>query len=258
MTPKDLDELLGAYALDAVDDDERAEVDEYLAANPRARAEVEDYREVASLLAFSGAPAPDGLWDKIAATIDGPSRDVKSADELPFPLPMPQAIGNVVSLTAARGSRARRVAMGTLAAAAAILVLVLGVTALRLDNQVEDLQAAQDSSVRARAVEALADPSSTRVELLSEDGAASVDIALAADGTGYLLVDELPALADDQTYQLWGVNGDEVFSLGLLGSDPTAAAFPASGGLDALAITAEKAGGVAVSSQVPVASGAVA
>ena len=36
-----IDELLGAYALDAVDDDERRQVEEYLRTNPRARAEVE-------------------------------------------------------------------------------------------------------------------------------------------------------------------------------------------------------------------------
>ena len=34
----DLDALLGAYALDALDDDERARVDEYLATNPAALA----------------------------------------------------------------------------------------------------------------------------------------------------------------------------------------------------------------------------
>ena len=37
----ELDELLGAYALDAVDDDERRRVDDYLEVNPRASAEVQ-------------------------------------------------------------------------------------------------------------------------------------------------------------------------------------------------------------------------
>ena len=40
-------ELLGAYALDAVDGDERAEVERWLATNPELRAEVEQHREVA-------------------------------------------------------------------------------------------------------------------------------------------------------------------------------------------------------------------
>ena len=69
----ELDELLGAYALDAVDEDERRAVEAYLVVNPRARAEVAEHREVASLLAWSGAAAPDGLWDRIAANLDEPA-----------------------------------------------------------------------------------------------------------------------------------------------------------------------------------------
>ena len=38
MTPEEIEELLGAYALDAVDEDERAEVEEFLSTNPRAPA----------------------------------------------------------------------------------------------------------------------------------------------------------------------------------------------------------------------------
>ena len=70
MTPEEIEALLGAYALDAVDDDERREIEEYLAQNPRARSEVDTHREVATLLAFSGAPAPEGLWDRIAGALE--------------------------------------------------------------------------------------------------------------------------------------------------------------------------------------------
>ena len=49
----DLDELLGAYALDAVDDDERARVEDYLSINPKAAEEVRQHREVATMLAFT-------------------------------------------------------------------------------------------------------------------------------------------------------------------------------------------------------------
>ena len=51
---EEIEELLGAYALDAVDDDERRVVEGYLATNPRARAEVQQHREVATMLAFTG------------------------------------------------------------------------------------------------------------------------------------------------------------------------------------------------------------
>ena len=68
--PYELDELLGAYALDALEPDERRRVEEYIAVNPRAAAEVQQHREVATMLAFTGMSAPDDVWTKIAAEID--------------------------------------------------------------------------------------------------------------------------------------------------------------------------------------------
>ena len=66
MADEHLDDLLGAYALDAVDEHERRQVEAYLEADPRARDEVERHREVAAMLAFSGERPPEGLWDRIA------------------------------------------------------------------------------------------------------------------------------------------------------------------------------------------------
>ena len=72
MTPDDhLDELLGAYALDAVDDVDRRRVEAYLADHPEARAEVWQMRQAASMLAHTGNPAPEGVWDRIADTLGG-------------------------------------------------------------------------------------------------------------------------------------------------------------------------------------------
>ena len=54
-------ELLGAYALDAVDPDERDRIELHLTECPRCRAEVADHREVAAFLAQPGGSAPDGV-----------------------------------------------------------------------------------------------------------------------------------------------------------------------------------------------------
>jgi anti-sigma factor RsiW len=70
MTHDPIEELLGAYALHAIDDDERAMVEAHLATCPRCRAEVDSHREVAAHLALTGAPAPDGLWERIAGAIE--------------------------------------------------------------------------------------------------------------------------------------------------------------------------------------------
>ncbi len=71
-------------------------------------------------------------------------------------------------------------------------------------------------------------------------------------GTGYLMAGDLPTLASDRTYQLWGETGGKVISLGLLGRSPRLVAFSAHGSFKGLAVTDEVAGGVPTSSQTPV------
>ena len=72
MSDPELDALLGAYALDALDAHERARVDEYLAVNPQARREVDDLRESAASLALLPAHEPVAspeLWSRISHAI---------------------------------------------------------------------------------------------------------------------------------------------------------------------------------------------
>ena len=72
LTPAELDELLAAYALDAVDDDERAQMEGWIARTPRARRDVDELRETASLLTSTyGADddVPTDLWSRIEAQL---------------------------------------------------------------------------------------------------------------------------------------------------------------------------------------------
>ena len=77
-TPLDhtgIEELLGAYALDAVDRDTAAVIERHLDGCVRCAAEVAQHHEVAGLLAnSSGAPSAQ-VWDGIAARLDGTSAD---------------------------------------------------------------------------------------------------------------------------------------------------------------------------------------
>jgi anti-sigma factor RsiW len=66
---EELAELLGAYALDAVDDDEALAIEEHLAGCPRCRAEVAMHREVVAMLGNAGGVAPEGVWERIAAEL---------------------------------------------------------------------------------------------------------------------------------------------------------------------------------------------
>ncbi|MDH3307877.1 MAG: anti-sigma factor, partial [Acidimicrobiia bacterium] len=97
-------------------------------------------------------------------------------------------------------------------------------------------------------------PSSTFVNL-DGSGATEVLVVLSSDGTGYVARHNLPALTDGRTYQLWAVIDDRVISAGVLGPDPGVVPFRVdTPDLQGFAITAETSGGVAVSSEQPVAA----
>ncbi|MET0910356.1 MAG: anti-sigma factor [Ilumatobacteraceae bacterium] len=232
------DELLGAYALDAVDDLDRQRVEAYLAEHPEARTEVWQMRQAASMLAHAGTPAPEGVWDRIADTLDGRSPRFDG----PLPSPKPAAVP-------------RRSFAGALAAAAVLIAAVAGVgTAFILDDEPEDTQSVEEAYETARD-----DPDGRLVNLASEDGTLSAEAVLQPDGVGFLSAGTLPELPASETYQLWGVYSDgDVISLGVVGNRPAIEPFAADGELDALVITREAAGGVVSSTSGALLVGEVA
>lgn len=223
----ELDGLLGAYALDAVDGDERRRIEEYLRVNPRARQEVQEHREVATMLAWTSTAAPDGLWDRIAASLDEAA-------------PTPRGeLASVMSFDQHRGPARRSViakaAPWAFAAAAAAIVAVVTVSVLDDEPQ---------APIAAAVAAARADRDSTVTELVRDDGVVGAEAIIDQDGHGYLIGEQLPELDADRTYQLWGVIDDKVISLGVLGNNPEIELFSAGAPVSALVVTIERAGGV--------------
>ncbi|CAN5489822.1 hypothetical protein BH20ACT2_BH20ACT2_07370 [soil metagenome] len=241
-------ELLGAYALDAIEADEAEVVELHLRDCPKCRAEVTEHREVAALLAHTGAPAPDGVWDRIVEALE------VAPPPLRMPLP-PTPVAPVVSIESARRSVALRVAAAA-ASVAAVIAAVLGVVVVRQGDRLDDVQAAmQDISLDGVAAAAMADPEAIRTELRSADGAVRAPAVLGDDGTGYMLAHGLPDLPADRTYQLWGTVGEQTVSLGIFGGDATTVPFRVDPTVSALAVTQEVAGGVAASANEAVLTG---
>ena len=249
-THDDIESLLGAYALDAVDPPERDAVEAHLRDCPRCRAEVAEHREVAALLASSsGGDAPAGLWDRITASIDADGVDMAP----------------VIPLGGGRGATTRRrrqplatVGAAALVAAAVVAIALLGWRVVDQGDQIDRLQAAMHSGGLAQAaLAAEGDPRARTVELRSTDGRALATAVVLPDGTGYLVRDRLSALGSDRTYQLWAVVGDRAISAGVLGNDPSVLAFRAPSSATALAVTDEVAGGVVETQQKPVAAGEI-
>jgi anti-sigma factor RsiW len=262
----DVDDILGAYALDAVDPAERALVEQRLADDPVARAEVDEMRETAAALASlptddEGAPA--GLWGRIADAIGSPDAVTGPASDAAAPravaprtaAPEPAALpANVVPFTRPTRSFSARIVV-PIAAAAALVIAVLGVQiATRSPNHAGDLAAAYNHAVDGGAA-------TVPLRAGTPTGGVTAEVALQSDGTGYLRNDRLPELPEGKTYQLWalvaGGTGQQAISAGVLGRNPTATAFHVSGAPSGFAITVENAPGVITSKQSPVAVGEV-
>lgn len=238
----DMQDLLAAYALDAVDGDEAEAIELHLRECPRCRAEVVEHRETAAMLATGHGPGPADVWEAIAAGLDDEPR-------------MP----GLVPLGPRAGRRWGRVARVAVASVAAAVIALLGTHVVDQGRRLEAVQAAlEDRTLLASALAAQAHPDARRAELRSGDGLVLARAVLAPDGTGFVWSDALPPLPGDRTYQLWAVVGSERISAGVLGADPGVVPFRAAGDVAALAITEERAGGVVVTSNQPVVVGLLA
>lgn len=257
LTPEECGLLLGAYALDAIDDpDERAQVEEYLRRVPTARDEVEDLREVTALLASSGSSAPpDGLWERIEAAL---------AVEPPA-LVLPIAPGR--RARSRRGVGAR-VAVAVAAASAAAAVVGAFVITDEMSQQADRLarveaQVGTDQGTRRAALAAMADPRARMayLEPASDSGApgASATVVAMPGGDAYLMAEHLPKLAPGRTYQLWAMTGTHddptLLSSAILGRRVDVVAFHAPDGSLGFLITDEAAPGATTSVRPKVLAG---
>ena len=257
MTHDEASDLLGAYGLDAVDGDERTELEEHLETCPRCRAELDSLREVAAAMGNSVEPLPEGLWSHIALRL--PERH---EDEEPPPMPRLTSEGRAPSRAPSHGrrppTRALVTTISAIAVAAAAVAVVLGIGLVRADNTDTNLKAARAGS-SSTVTAALHAPGHRLITLHSDSHAALAQVVVVPSGLGYLVSSKLPPLGDGRTYQLWAVEGKQPISLGLLGASPQQAAFTMAGSTrpSQLAITAEPSGGSVSPTGPIIASGTV-
>jgi anti-sigma-K factor RskA len=249
----ELDALLGAYALDALEPDERTRVDAYLARNARARVEVDELRESAASLALApvedtAAPAPPGLWDRISFAIE--------EDLAPGAGPSAGEPDEIADRRAQRNARW----MPWIVAAAALVVAVLVTQVVSLNHRLDNTPTGENAAVSAFARAARVN-GARKVSLAPAAGPAVARVVLLPDGSGYLKNDSLTPLDANHTYQLWVLTGAAdhpvAISAGVLGSDPKAAAFRTDTGVHGFAITVEEKPGVGQSKRQPVATATV-
>ncbi|MEX0785165.1 MAG: anti-sigma factor [Dehalococcoidia bacterium] len=208
MSCDEINELLAAYALDALGPEELAMVDEHLASCRRHDEALAEHRTATASLSAEREPTPE-LRSRLLDAFDAEA--ASREPERP------------VELSAFRRVAEQRPAFW-LAAAAVLLVAVVGLTTWGLVLQLEG--GTSDSQLSAFAGEA----GEGRLIYLPDDQIAIVRLELAAPDA-------------DHTYQAWGVFADQTLSLGLVPNDGVAAFRHDLSSAQAVAISVEPLGG---------------
>lgn len=191
----DIHALSGAYAVDAVDERERALFEAHLAECAECRAEVAGLREAAAQLSALSADAvpPPALRERV---LD----EITRVRPLP-PLPdgasgEPPAVQATDDESPAVPLRRRRWFPAALVGAAAAIVLVGGVV---IDQATQDETSQVQLTVADRV---LAAPDAERVSL-DLDGASATLVRSRAEHRAVLVTRGMPAAPQGRVYQLW-------------------------------------------------------
>lgn len=209
--PVDPDDLLAAYALDAVTDEERALVERRLAESPEARAEVEAYREAAGRLADAAPPVapPPSLKSSLFARLDEAPQVAPLAPEAPAPVPA-STLAEAAPAEAApdgagpaeRAARRRwfqRPVAITAAAAAAVLLIAGAIVGLNWGGPAG--WGAQ------RDVQAIAAAPDAQTATLPAEGGGDITLVWSEQlGRSAVQAAGLPDVGDDRTYELWYID----------------------------------------------------
>lgn len=254
MTHDDAFDLLAAFALDAVDDAERREIELHVRQCPRCLSELVGLREVASALGNCVEPVPEDLWSGISGRLVIPRED--NPPSLPraiFTRPLGEK-----GITTPRSRAGRRYLMAVTAVAAAAVAAagILGINMAGTNEQNNRLQA-QIGSNASSVVAALEAPGHKLVDLKNAERVQLAQFVVLPSGRGYMVSSSLPKLDTDKTYQLWATVGGQAISIGLLGPAPSKATFTLADANAAsqLGVTVEPYGGSVVPTSTMLASG---
>jgi anti-sigma factor RsiW len=236
MTGTDIHALVGAYALDALDDRERAAFDRHVTDCETCRAELNELRETAARLADSTwSVPPPRLRTEVMAAI-GRTR------QLP-PVVPPRAV-------APEHPVSRRHRWLVAAAAAALLaggtgVAVYGVQEQRITEQRQLAAAAERREARTRAILAAPDLV-VRTGVMIGGGKVTVASSQLQNAGVVMLGADAPP-ANGEVFQLWTIRGEQATNAGVLAVGQTATVQVVDGlpGSDVLGVTAEPPGGSA-------------
>ncbi|HWE56352.1 MAG TPA: anti-sigma factor [Acidimicrobiales bacterium] len=211
---REIKELLGAYALNAVDDRERAGVEVHLETCRSCQAEMDDHRRLADNLRRNAV--------RVSPLASFEADGIHRATGPPAP-PVATSLRWLPAL--------------------ALAIVVVMLTGVFLEAQVrfDRIDAAtKRSDLVGGAVLATAGPGATSTELRTPSAASVLTIlSRVSGGTGYAIDSSLPTLDGDRTYELWSVDHGSLTARVSLGRNPDIAVFTAPGGVTSYVVTVE-------------------
>lgn len=239
MNHQEIQELIAAYAVHALDEHESATVEQHVESCESCRAELDQFRVTAAALGADIAAPPEAVWRRIESSLND-SKNTRSGDgSHVFPL----------AVTRQRRSTARWPAYAIpIAAAVAVLMIGLGAIATLNDD------GSSESQLAEAAERAISAPGAQQMTMRSADGSLQANAVLLPSGNGYVTNVNLPEPPEGRTYQLWVILGDTPVSAGLLGRSPGTSTFAAPNGASGIAITEEAEVGSVAPTTKPVVS----
>ncbi len=247
----DLHALTGAYAVDAVDDVERARFERHLETCADCRSEVASLQAAASELSH------------LADLMPPPELRARVLQDIAAVRPLPPAVmvrkapraevvsrAEVPQLEQHRQRRQRRSAPGWLAVAAAVVLVGGGAAAAITQpwNSASQVQSTVASKV-------LDDPAATRHTTPFPGGASAEIVTSSAQGRAVIVTKNLPDAPSGRVYQLWFQRGGAFYSAGLMSHEANQVTVldGNANGAAAVGITEEPAGGSAQPTTKPLA-----
>lgn len=228
-------DLLPAFALDAVDDVDRHTVERLLAADPDARRELDEYREVVAAFTVDERP-PSSLRDQVLTRVAADATPRTETASATGALQPSRPVARTSHRPVAHPLRRRLAALGV-AAAVVVAVAVPTTIAIQSQQAQRELQAEADTIAQM-----LADPDA-RVLTAEMAGGGEVS-ALVSAGYVMLAASGMADPGEEQDYQLWAISGDTISSAGLIHpTDGSASALLEAPPGTTLAVTLEPAGG---------------
>lgn len=264
-------EMLAAHALGALDEVEARRVEEHVEACAECRAELEEWRDTASAIAYTATPAEpsEALRSRILESVRGESRSSpqslqKAAAEDKLETAFNATAFNVIDLPRPRWNRAQ--IFGAIAASLIIVALAasLFITWQRLRETRRELARyelavstmAREMAQEREARELLTSPQSQSAVLAGTPAAPEARAQIAFDkrtGQAMLFAYNLPPVPAGKAYQLWFISGGKVMPGRVFVPDPAGRAMITEqvpvGNLDSspvFAVTLEPSGGVQV------------